>query len=216
MVIIQPVRYVSAPVCSQARITARRRADGRVEFALSNRDGDAPWGARLFPRARFFPATATTGRWLASSALSVELSGRGAASDRAALTALYRTTGGAAWYHSSRWSTDRPLDEWYGVTTNPEGRVTALTLDRNGLSGPIPPELGDLAALRELGLDRNDLSGPIPRGLGRLAALEVLSLAVNGLSGSIPPELGNLGGSHDRNFTAAGASASGPSRVVQR
>ena len=67
-----------------------------------------------------------------------------------------------------------------------------LRLDRNRLSGPIPPDLGDLASLQELRLDRNDLSGPIPPELGNLAKLWHLNLASNDLSGPIPPELGGL------------------------
>ncbi|CAM9919801.1 unnamed protein product [Ectocarpus sp. 4 AP-2014] len=59
-------------------------------------------------------------------------------------------------------------------------------------AGPIPPKLGDLAALQSLDLRCNELSGPIPPELGELAALTVLSLRDNQLTGSIPPELGKL------------------------
>ncbi|WP_420448358.1 leucine-rich repeat domain-containing protein [Candidatus Palauibacter sp.] len=59
----------------------------------------------------------------------------------------------------------------------------------HGLSGPIPPELGDLANLRELHLWINQLSGPIPPELGNLANLRSLNLGINRLSGPIPPEM---------------------------
>lgn len=64
------------------------------------------------------------------------------------------------------------------------------------LSGPIPPELGNLVQLKTLDLEGNNLSGSIPGTLGKLSQLEILNLGKNQLSGSIPMELGNLGNLH--------------------
>ena len=54
-----------------ARLVARKIADGRIEFALQQREADTSWGDIQFPTSRFFPATATVDRWLASSVLSL-------------------------------------------------------------------------------------------------------------------------------------------------
>ena len=124
--------------------------------------------------------------------------------DRAALVALYKATDGPNWVNNDNWLTDAPLGEWYGVSTDASGRVVQLSLDgrwdgdarayvRHGLTGPIPPELGNLANLRVLSLGINALVGPLPPELGRLANLESLNLYVNALTGPVPPELGNLG-----------------------
>ena len=113
-------------------------------------------------------------------------------SDRDVLEILYEATGGPNWTNSNNWLTDAPLRDWYGVGVDGEGRVRALGLSRNALSGPIPPELGSLADLTSLGLDNNALSGPIPPELGTLANLTWLYLGGNQLSGPIPPELGSL------------------------
>lgn len=59
------------------RITVQRLADGRFEFALMERDADGAWGERRLPRARFFPATATPGRWPSSTPLTVRSPGAG-------------------------------------------------------------------------------------------------------------------------------------------
>ncbi|HLP58653.1 MAG TPA: fibronectin type III domain-containing protein, partial [Candidatus Deferrimicrobium sp.] len=67
-----------------------------------------------------------------------------------------------------------------------------LTLERNQLSGPIPPELGNLANLKFLILNSNQLSGLIPPELVNLHNLQWLFLYDNKLSGPILPELGNL------------------------
>ena len=114
------------------------------------------------------------------------------ATDRAALVALYEATDGANWTNNTNWLSSETLSEWYGVTTDSDGRVTVLDLSDNDLSGEIPVELGNLANLQRLDLSGNDLSGEIPAELGNLANLEILNLSVNGLSGEIPVKLGNL------------------------
>ena len=70
--------------------------------------------------------------------------------------------------------------------------LEVLNLQANGLSGPIPPELGNLSNLKGLYLGGNELSGPIPAELGKLTNLEELDLHDNELSGPIPPWLGDL------------------------
>lgn len=70
--------------------------------------------------------------------------------------------------------------------------MEVLDLSNNGLSGPIPPELGNLSGLAVLNLSNNGVSGPIPPELGNLPVLRELVLYDNLLNGTIPPELGNL------------------------
>ena len=114
-------------------------------------------------------------------------------SDRAALVALYNATDGPNWTNSVNWLTEAPLGRWEGVTTDAAtGRVVGLDLLRNNLTGPIPPELGNLASLERLWLWENQLSGSIPAELSELANLISLYLNDNQLSGPIPAELGNL------------------------
>lgn len=136
--------------------------------------------------------------------------------DREALVAFYQATNGPNWNQSTNWLSDEPLHKWHGVQTDPEGRVTVISLTDNNLtgrlppeigqfqhlvglslfgnriSGSIPPELGDLSKLRSLYLDGCLIYGTIPPELGQLTGLVHLSLSGNSLSGSIPPELGQL------------------------
>ena len=104
--------------------------------------------------------------------------------------ALYRATNGASWVDSSNWVTAAPLHEWFGVRTDDGGRVTALLLDDNGLTGPIPPASGDLARLETLSLSQNALTGPVPAELGSLANLDGLDLSSNALTGRSRPAWG--------------------------
>ena len=137
------------------------------------------------------------------------------------LLTLYDATDGANWLRNHNWDalpvTDiEELDTWWGVTVV-NGQVVRVSLQNNNLTGalpdnawqklrglrrlalggndltgPIPPELGQLAQLQGLSLSNNSLMGPVPPELGQLAQLQGLSLHNNSLTGSIPPELGQL------------------------
>ena len=124
-----------------------------------------------------------------------------ASSDRAVLEALYDATGGPDWIDNTNWKTASPLGEWFGVTIDTAGRVTRLEVPGNGLAGPIPAALGELALLRNLdfgsrwdsaSVESNALTGPVPSWLGRLTSLRGLDLGWNDLTGPIPAELGDL------------------------
>ena len=118
--------------------------------------------------------------------------GGSVAPDRAALVALYNATEGGSWTTRTNWLSGRPLDEWHGVTTDSDGRVTALNLSSNSLKGALPAALGDLTNLESLRLSENPLTGPIPAELGDLTNLRELNLWSNELTGPIPAELGDL------------------------
>ena len=113
-------------------------------------------------------------------------------SDRDALTALYHATGGPNWTNDTNWLGEEPLGEWYGVSSDSEGRVIELRLDENNLTGFIPTEIGSLSELRRLSLIGNMLTGSIPREFGQLRNVEELSLSHNQLIGAIPPEIGKM------------------------
>ena len=115
-----------------------------------------------------------------------------AATDRAALTALYNATDGANWRNNGNWLSNAPMGEWHRVTTDSDGRVTQLVLFTNQLTGEIPAELGSLTNLQTLDLADNQLTGEIPAELGNLINLESLYLTNNQLVGCIPEELRNV------------------------
>ena len=108
-----------------------------------------------------------------------------------ALVALYNSTDGANWTDHTDWLLTNSPCNWYGVFCS-DGRVTALDLGYNQLTGPLPPELGNLINLTELDLAGNQLQNSIPAQLGDLSNLLILELRSNQLSGSIPAELGNI------------------------
>ncbi len=97
------------------------------------------------------------------------------------------------------WNFHLPILAWEGVEIEGDPpRVQVLDLSKKGLTGIIPPELGQLTELRGISFRNwpeqsiNMLTGPIPPELGNLSKLEWLALDFNFLSGSIPEELGKL------------------------
>ena len=137
-----------------------------VQVRAGNSVGDGEWSAS----ATGTPAAATS-------------------EDRAALVEFYNATNGANWGNNTNWNSSAPLDQWYGVFTNANGRVTDLDLDTNGLTGSIPSSLGSLTNLAWLDLSNNQLTGSIPSSLGSLTNLTHLWLNGNQLTGSIPAAL---------------------------
>ncbi len=112
--------------------------------------------------------------------------------ERGALVQFFESTGGSDWSRSDNWLTDAALDDWHGVTADPNGKVLSIVLYNNGLEGEIPPELGDLVHLETLWLGDNSLTGDIPPELGKLRQLKSLWLGGNDLTGDIPVQLGTL------------------------
>ena len=114
--------------------------------------------------------------------------GPGIVGDCEALLASRDALGGDK---SLNWSEDLSIGEWQGISIF-DGRVVALDISSEGLTGTIPSELGSLANLRRLFLYNNQLAGEIPTELGSLANLRRLLLWGNQLTGGIPTELGSL------------------------
>ncbi len=109
---------------------------------------------------------------------------------REALTTFYFATGGPGWEHNTNWrQSENSLAQWYGVTTDEAGRITAIDLSDNRLAGALPPRIGNLVHLEKLDLSGNELAGPIPPELGNLPGLSTLYLAGNKLTGCIPASL---------------------------
>ena len=112
--------------------------------------------------------------------------------DREILELFYHATDGPNWANNENWLSDNPLGEWYGVTTNADGRVTELILAGIGLSGELHLEVGSLALLTVLNLTENNLEGEFPPELSNLSQLTVLDLWGNSYTGDIPMLLGDL------------------------
>ena len=136
--------------------------------------------------------------------------------EREVLLAFYKLTNGDGWKNNANWCSDRPLSEWYGISTDQDGKVISIHMDRNNLIGQFPSNIGDLSKLRYLSLNDNYLYGEIPESFYNLTELEYFSvsnfnfgseggtiiidpnnpeaptLGRNQLSGTISEKIGNL------------------------
>ena len=84
------------------------------------------------------------------------------------------------------------ISQWYGVTADAAGQVTALELGGNNLSGELPEQIGEMEDLTILDLSDNQLSGPLPEEVSNLTNLEELYLNNDQFSGPVPAGLGAL------------------------
>ncbi|XP_027159074.1 probable LRR receptor-like serine/threonine-protein kinase At3g47570 isoform X2 [Coffea eugenioides] len=115
-------------------------------------------------------------------------------SDQSALLSLKaKITGDPHEFLASNWSATSSVCDWRGVTCGSRHRrVTALNISNLGLTGTIPPQLGNLSFLMSLDMSRNNFYGELPHELIRLSRLRVLSLGINMLSGNIPSWVGSF------------------------
>ena len=59
-------------------------------------------------------------------------------SERAALVSFYKALNGDKWYIKTNWLSDKPVGEWYGITTNALGQVVKIDMkESTGLCGNI-------------------------------------------------------------------------------
>ncbi|XP_073002566.1 uncharacterized protein [Typha latifolia] len=70
--------------------------------------------------------------------------------------------------------------------------LSIVNLEENMISGPIPPDIGNLVNITLLNLSSNLLNGSVPAEIARFPILERLILSNNFLSGAIPTEIGNI------------------------
>ncbi|GAA4273919.1 leucine-rich repeat domain-containing protein [Aquimarina gracilis] len=110
--------------------------------------------------------------------------------EKDALIAFYNATGGPNW--TNTWDLNSSASSWYGITYNTDGRVSAIDLRDNNLTGSLPREIGDFSELETLFLLVNQLEGPIPQEIGNLTKLKRLSFSSNQLTGEIPIEVGRM------------------------
>lgn len=109
----------------------------------------------------------------------------------AALVDLYNATSGDNWTNNTNWLSNKPVNEWYGLTVE-NNNVMAIELDNNNLDGTIPPEIAGLTRLDTLSLNNNKLTGRIPYGIRYLTYLKYLNLSNNGLKETRQGIIGDL------------------------
>ena len=134
--------------------------------------------------------------------------------ERLALSEFFARTGGDSWTRRDGWDTDAEVAEWHGVTSR-GGRVRGIALGDNGLTGPVPPEIGNLTALETLDLGGNGLAGEFPVVVASMADLASVRFSGNEeMEGPLPFRLTDLTGLKALEYEDTGMCAS-PGRTFQ-
>jgi Leucine-rich repeat (LRR) protein len=114
------------------------------------------------------------------------VSAQSRALDSLTLMDLYLSANGQSWRTNTNWVVfGQPIDTWYGITLDAQGRVAAINLNSNNLKGTLPQQtLGNLSNLVTLNLKDNQLSGNVPNFFA--PSLVNLYLNNNQFTGSVP------------------------------
>ena len=101
---------------------------------------------------------------------------------REALIKLYQSTNGDNWNNNTNWCSDKPIEEWYGITCWDDGKYE-LRLNNNNLTGKIEQTFSDDLVL--LSCSRNQLTSLDVSGCTSLVDLlckdnQLTSLNVSG------------------------------------
>ena len=124
--------------------------------------------------------TALAYSYLLSSSLTVNgIYVQANTNDSLTLVDLYNNTGGVNWYNTSGWLQSAPLNSWYGVLLDTNGRVSSLNLSFNNLVDTLPFSLGNLKNLSTLNLYYNNLTGNIPLSASLNNKLSTINVSYN-------------------------------------
>lgn len=94
-------------------------------------------------------------------------------SERSILESFYKALDGDKWEHKENWLSDKPLNEWYGITTDEEGKVVKIQLS-DTMTGKVPANLKHLKKLQSLHLDC--MAGGIRLEVNKYPSLKELGL----------------------------------------
>ncbi|XP_017984322.1 PREDICTED: probable LRR receptor-like serine/threonine-protein kinase At3g47570 [Theobroma cacao] len=94
---------------------------------------------------------------------------------------------------ATNWSTATSVCNWVGVSCGSRNlRVTALDISSLGLTGTIPPHLGNLSFLAWIAVGNNNFHGSLPVELSHLRRLKFINFVNNSFSGEIPSWFGSF------------------------
>lgn len=110
-------------------------------------------------------------------------------SDRQTLVDLYDSLNGDTWINNTKWKSENPLEEWYGVTTGVYGKVVRLELSGNNMSGTISPSIQYLKHIKVINFSENKIKGTIPDAMALLNNIQKIDISWNFFTGNIPDSL---------------------------
>jgi hypothetical protein len=134
-------------------------------------------------------------------ALSLILKAQVSEQEFQALKAFYNATGGDNWTIRTGWENinttatkNDVTTTWFGIDLIEYGHITEISFhnENNGISGQLPPEIGNLTWLKSISIGNNNITGQLPNEFGNLVNLEGLSFENNKISGPFPISMSKL------------------------
>lgn len=116
-------------------------------------------------------------------------------SDSLALVAIFNATGGAENWHADRvWDLSKPINEWYNVKLNEDGRVTQVNLANGTITAEwsLPKEVGDLTEMTNFRIVKSCLTGAIPEEIYNLTKLVSFYLTNNTPTWTLSPKIAGM------------------------
>lgn len=160
------------------------------------RNGKPVW---VFKNDEWLPHTGYTGKFIDQIVLDdvQSLEWRTQEEDSVdcwnALVELYKATDGDHWNSNRNWCSDKPFDEWDGISKQGYSYIRSLRLVGNNLKGELPNVFSKLGPLFEINLNGNpELTGTFPASLSRDMELADFQCTGNNLYGNIPIEMYEL------------------------
>ena len=161
--------------------------------------------------------------------------------DSLALVAIYNAIGGAENWNPDRvWDLTKPINEWYSIKVDKDGRVTQLNFAKgtvtkewtlpaavsdltemtvfkiigSNLTGALPEEIYEMTKLVSLFLTNNTPTWTLSAKIAGMTELKDLYIDQNpNLTGTLPKELGQLKKLANINFAQTGISGSVPAEM---
>ncbi|PQQ07402.1 putative LRR receptor-like serine/threonine-protein kinase [Prunus yedoensis var. nudiflora] len=131
--------------------------------------------------------------YVAKSTLGTGAAQTNITTDQGALLALKAHITGDPENILVNWSATTSVCNWVGVTCGARHlRVSVLNLSYMGLTGTIPPNLGNLSFLVEMRFRNNSFHGTLPHELSYLRRLKLISFGYNNFMGIIPLWFGSF------------------------
>ena len=115
--------------------------------------------------------------------------------DSLALVAVFNATGGAENWHADRvWDLTKPMNEWYNVKLNEEGRVTQLNFAKGTVTAAwtLPREVGNLTEMTNFRIIGSNLTGTLPEEIYQMTKLVSFYLTNNSPTWSLSSRIAGM------------------------
>lgn len=167
---------------------ASGEGDGKVTFTVAENPA-------LSARSAVVTFKETVGNMEKTVTINQEKGLPSRQTDSLALVAIFNATGGADNWHPDRvWDLTKPMNEWYNVKLNDEGRVTQINFAKGTVTAEwsLPAQIGDLTEMTNFRIIGCNLTGALPEEVYNMTKLVSFYLTNNTPAWSLSPKIAGM------------------------